>query len=31
MIRDGKIKEDEMGGTCSTPDKRRCLEKLAID
>jgi hypothetical protein len=30
IIRDGKIKEDEIGGTC-TPEEKMCLEKLGID
>lgn len=31
IISGGKIKEHEMGGTCSTPEEKRCLEKLSID
>lgn len=31
IIRGGKIEEDEMGGTCSTPEEKICLEKIGID
>jgi len=31
IIRGGKIKEDEMGGTCNTPEEKICLEILGID
>jgi len=31
IVRGGNIKEDEMGGTCSNPEEKVCLEKLGID